>query len=166
MVASVLPEEQRDTAGKGKLMPEYKGVKGYVTMLAEQFNLPAAKLTVAHGRAFPEMSPNGMKYKPGAPKHCFWNAYELAARTRGKLRYVEGYANGGIPMEHAWCVDEHDRVIDPTWRPENGQHDDGDREYFGVVIPLPIVKLLRAENKGFGNVLQIRNSLTEGKIKL
>ncbi len=147
-------------------MPRYKGVKGYMEMLAEHFGDPSCKLVLVHGRTFSEMSPNGMKYKPGKPKHCYWNAYELAARTRGKLRYVEGYANGGIPMSHAWCIDEHDRVIDPTWRPDNGQYDDGDRDYFGIVIPLPIVKRLRAENKGIGTVLQTRNSLTKGKVKL
>lgn len=57
-------------------------------------------------------------------KECFKNATLLALERRD-LTYVEGYAVGIIPVNHAWCVDAEGRVVDPTW-PEVGT------EYYGV----------------------------------
>lgn len=73
------------------------------------------------------------RYPSMIPRACYWNAWKLAKRFRS-LRYVEGYAYGGlIPVMHAWCVDRDDRVIDPTWA---GVYDDlTEVAYFGVVVP-------------------------------
>lgn len=59
----------------------------------------------------------------GPWRNCFENAGEnvllpggMLAETESAYRYVEGTAwCGSIPAEHAWLVDENDRVIDPTW---------------------------------------------------
>lgn len=68
---------------------------------------------------------------------CFQNAFILAVRSRGRLRYCEGIAAGIIPMEHAWCIDADDRVVDPTWRDDDGVG------YIGVVVPLDAVRAVR-----------------------
>lgn len=52
-------------------------------------------------------------------KHCFRNAALLALGDED-LTYVEGYGTlktngGGVPLEHAWCVDARGRIYDPTW---------------------------------------------------
>jgi hypothetical protein len=96
-----------------------------------------ADLLVQHGRAFtPQPLPR--RYRRGLPHLCYDNAFTLAARTRGALRYCEGYAAGIIPVEHAWCIDAADRVVDPTWGP------DIPREiYFGIEIPLREVRAAR-----------------------
>jgi hypothetical protein len=71
----------------------------------------------------------------GIPKECFRNAALLALETG--LTYCEGYANSslGIPLEHAWVINQAGEVIDNTWR-------DVGLEYFGV--PFNRVYLERA----------------------
>ena len=52
----------------------------------------------------------------GKAKLCFMNAFQLMGN--GRYTYVEGIAmpsNTLFPVHHAWCVDAHNRVIDPTW---------------------------------------------------
>ncbi|WP_329072729.1 hypothetical protein [Amycolatopsis sp. NBC_01480] len=46
---------------------------------------------------------------------CYSNASGYS-ETHG-LTYVEGYGltEGGFGCAHAWCVDEHGNVHDPTW---------------------------------------------------
>lgn len=94
------------------------------------------ELVLQHGRAY-EAQPLPERYRRDVPKYCYHNAQTLAARSRGKLRYVEGYAmraDLGIPMQHAWCIDEQDRVVDPTWiDPEKA-------EYFGVPFDMATVR--------------------------
>ena len=47
-------------------------------------------------------------------KRCYANCVRAVIRNR-KLRYYEGYTTTiGIPIEHAFLVDENDQVIDPT----------------------------------------------------
>lgn len=71
--------------------------------------------------------------RPGTPKLCYHNAERLVRRSRGRLRYVEGFAlgpNSPLPVAHAWAADEQDRVVDPTWiAPDRSA-------YYGVEIPL------------------------------
>lgn len=66
---------------------------------------------------------------------CFSNA-TLKMSDNQSLTYVEGYAvHCGLPLEHAWCVDENGKVIDPTWKPTyvNGNAvPEGAIEYFGI----------------------------------
>jgi hypothetical protein len=59
---------------------------------------------------------------------CYMNSIHLAWE-RG-LTYVEGFACSeyGLPTLHAWCIDEHNIVVDPTWlHPERAA-------YIGVPI--------------------------------
>lgn len=50
------------------------------------------------------------------PRHCFHNSIMLSV-VRG-LPYVEGFAINpaiGMPVQHAWNLDDRGRVIDCTW---------------------------------------------------
>lgn len=75
------------------------------------------------------------------PSRCFQNAFVLASRSKGRLRYVEGVALSVIPLDHAWCVDENDCVVDPTWEVGHG------KVYFGAVFTLPDLRQLRRESR-------------------
>lgn len=93
-----------------------------------------ADLLLRHGRPY-DPHPFPARRTRGRPRQCYDNAFKLAARSRGRLRYAEGYAAGLIPVEHAWCLDDRSRVVDPTW-------DDG-VAYFGVELPLETVRAAR-----------------------
>lgn len=96
-----------------------------------------ADLLLRHGRPY-DPHPFPARLTRGTPCHCFDNAFTLARRSRGRLRYAEGYAAGLIPVEHAWCLDDCGRVVDPTW-------DDG-VAYFGVELPLEAVRAARRDD--------------------
>ena len=92
------------------------------------------------------------RYRTRMPRQCFDNAYKAAVASRGKLRYVEGYAHGGfMPVHHAWNIDTEGRIVDTTWC-----GDGEDRGYFtrpplgsaymGVVFDVPFVRNLRTDN--------------------
>ncbi|MEU6720414.1 hypothetical protein ABZ897_53945 [Nonomuraea sp. NPDC046802] len=66
----------------------------------------------------PAPLPTELSRWKGPEGACYDNAAALADAVPG-LRYVEGIANPGLthplPLDHAWCVDQHDVVHDPTW---------------------------------------------------
>lgn len=63
----------------------------------------------------------------GTPKQCYHNAAILSL-ARDDLTYVEGVARGILPVSHAWCINESNEVVDPTW-----SYDPTD-EYFGIAF--------------------------------
>lgn len=70
-------------------------------------------------------------YERGYPKHCFHNSYDLAVEEG--LIYVEGYAAGIIPIQHAWCIEPgSNKVIDVTT--------DALAEYVGIPFKMDYVK--------------------------
>jgi tRNA nucleotidyltransferase (CCA-adding enzyme) len=83
-----------------------------------------------HGKLFqhgPSESEVEYEFHAKTRKECFRNAL-LAAISHPELTYVEGYAYTGlIPVHHAWLVDQHGRVHDPTW-----EGLEGERVYLGV----------------------------------
>lgn len=103
-------------------------------------------LVLGLGRAWETQAlPPG--FRRGEPQQCFLNTL-VQCMTRDGLRYVEGYVlhpQLPIPIEHAWAVDEADRVIDVTLgNPEA-------HTYFGVEIPLKVVQEMvrQTERTGF-----------------
>lgn len=105
---------------------------------------PATAL-LQHARTFEPTDTNPDWFTRGPAKQGFDNATQVlvsrvAAGDTG-IRYAEGYAMDAelpIPMQHAWLVDEDNKVIDPTWR------DTTDNLYFGIVFETSFVlNLLR-----------------------
>jgi len=93
----------------------------------------------------------------GQPKHCFYNAYRLAAASRYQSRYtyVEGYAARLIPVHHAWVIDRDGNVIDPTW---NGQG----TAYFGIPFRTPYIVRHGSGPAGGYSVLAYNADLLSG----
>jgi|APSaa5957512535_1039671.scaffolds.fasta_scaffold02528_4 hypothetical protein len=87
-------------------------------------------------------------------KQCFGNSAR-AIMSGHNLRYCEGFVNWhGIPIEHAFCIDENNKVIDLTFGIDpkirnkrakkygidlNETVQEFGNEYFGVIIPKNIV---------------------------
>ena len=109
--------------------------KGFKYVCFEEFVLN-------EGRIYEEFSPRASRYQPGIPKNCFTNAFLAASRSRGNLRYVEGFAYGTIlPVLHGWNIDSEDRIVDVTWY-EGGVVSAGEA-YMGVVFDLDEVREVR-----------------------
>jgi hypothetical protein len=81
-----------------------------------------------HGQVFNNTNPPP-KIKRGKMGYCFHNSWNyIGDREHLDLTYVEGMAGvpGKIEVLHAWAVDKHGNVIDPTWK----YHPD--IEYIGI----------------------------------
>ena len=89
------------------------------------------------------------EYRMGEIKMCFKNAAELALADPS-LTYHEGYAVGraGIPVLHAWCVDEDGGVVDPTW-PTDGA-DPTEWTYLGCGFQTDFVCRVLVEKETWG----------------
>lgn len=99
---------------------------------------------MAHGRDY-RFNKKSFKGKRGEPKNCYGNSTMLAAMNPD-LTYVEGKVTiHGVPLDHAWCVNEKGRVVDPTII-NKGQVG----EYFGVPFKTRYVKRAVMINKYFG----------------
>jgi hypothetical protein len=107
--------------------------EGYHYLCLEDFVLQ-------NGQAFPELSPHAGRYIQRPLKACFDNTFQMVSRSRGKLRYVEGYAMCGFfPVHHAWAIDEDERVIDRTWS-------DPGTGYYGIIVPIDYVRNIRTRD--------------------
>jgi hypothetical protein len=78
--------------------------------------LPGNKMVafmLEHGRDYP-VGQHTFSLPRAEPKACFRNAAILAFKLP-HLTYVEGKVGVfGVPIEHAWCIDEEGVVVDPT----------------------------------------------------
>lgn len=85
---------------------------------------------LAYGRDWKPSEASPAWLVMGPKRNCFANALAYAV-DRSDVYYVEGYAVDrqlGIPMEHAWLVDNRGSVIDPTW------DDPEENDYFGIAF--------------------------------
>lgn len=89
-----------------KIRSSVQSTHGYHYSSIEDFVLQ-------EGRSF-EPKPLPKHIQKMQMKMCFMNAFQLAT-TYNNYKYVEGYASGIIPVQHAWCVDDDGNVVDPTW---------------------------------------------------
>lgn len=83
---------------------------------------------------------------PRGEQHgCFMNATHLALWNQD-LTYVEGKIEiHGVPIDHAWCIDANDTVVDPTVV-DVGQI----TGYCGVPFKIEYVKRAMRLNKRYG----------------
>jgi hypothetical protein len=75
------------------------------------------------------------------------NAFEYAHHIDPSLTYVEGFASRWHEDSwwfdgHAWCVDNKERVIDPTWRAQFGNIPIEQWRYFGIPFETSFVSRL------------------------
>ena len=121
------PEAQRATQ---------KDLSGFLRMVAsvqEESHLPdnmtaPARFVLNEGKQF-LFDAQTYAGKRGRAHECYANAGRLALSNPTKT-YVEGYVVvHGIPIEHAWVVDEEGKVQDPTITGPKGIGG-----YFGVPI--------------------------------
>ncbi len=90
---------------------------------------------------------SGVLAQNATMKACYYNCQTTLMRNPN-LRYYEGFAFNIIPMDHAWLIDSHGQVVDPTWALISGW-DKFKPDYFGIHIPREIVEadLLALERK-------------------
>jgi hypothetical protein len=91
----------------------YQGLMQMLEFMAKHQNEEsAAARLLKHGMAYP-VGPGTFLGRKGKRHMCFMNAAHKALEGEGT--YVEGYVlMRGIPIEHAWVVDEAGVVIETT----------------------------------------------------
>lgn len=101
-------------------------------------------LVLAYGQPFIKQIKSPFQ---GEPKSCFKNCYQ-ALYDFPKLSYCEGFAisNLGIPIIHAWLVNDNLEVIDPTWIGERFQNS----AYFGIVFTEDFVLEIVNKTRSYG----------------
>lgn len=96
------------------------------------------------GKIF-KVSSEIIKVKKGKPRECFKNAFHLADSVKG-YTYVEGFATTKLipsfTVLHAWCINEKQEIIDPTW-------DDGN-EYMGIPFNMKYIRNIMLSRKKYG----------------
>ena len=76
---------------------------------------PIAGLSLKFGRRW-KAAELPFDVKLGRQHQCFQESRALVLAQPKRFTYVEGYAfKRLLPLHHAWCVDEHGNVVDPTW---------------------------------------------------
>ena len=139
----------KSSAVKGLPSPEAQAeaassLKSFVKIVAGHFPQAAPAIVFRHGQQF-SITDQTYSGKRGQPQQCFKNAANLALMNP-KYTYVEGYvAVHGVPIEHAWVVDEKGGVVDPTIRDPRGVGG-----YFGVPFRPDYVAKTLLKNRIYG----------------
>lgn len=126
-----------------------------------------------HARAFRSMPIDGADLavvRRAAPrrlpmKQCFQNAARTVLNDMtGRLRYVEGFAHGIIPVHHAWVTLDGEALVDVTWNRERstsqalaskvvGEFDEAEMGYVGVVFSTERLRRFILETETYGSLL-------------
>lgn len=103
---------------------EKNGIPEHIKILSVE------EFTTTYGMFFGENNELPDYVDRGEIKQCFTNSSQQFIQLGGDLAYVEGIAMGKelcFPVHHAWLVDEHGKVYDPTWT-----YAPGEALYYGV----------------------------------
>jgi hypothetical protein len=107
-------------------------------------NAPTAFL-LKHGRDYP-IGPHSYALPRMVQKQCYQNA-TLLTLDFPHLTYVEGKIScHGVPLDHAWCIDEEGVVVDPTIDNSDGHITD----YFGVPFRTDYLHRAVTRNRVYG----------------
>lgn len=118
-----------------------------------------SQFLLKHGRAW-GTGPQTYAGERDEAKMCFSNAGSRVIED-DKLTYVEGFATSfGVPIEHAWMVDEDGIVIDPTWW--LSERDTEPHEYYGVAFSTEYLKE-RILETGYWGILDYNVELLKGE---
>lgn len=146
-------EHMKEIAVRMKEMEERAAVEGWSDMRRQ-----LESRRVAFGKNIPNdfLLDNGRDYAIGQfsfslPRQeaqaCFANATHLAV-DMPHLTYVEGkVACFGVPLDHAWCIDQEGLVVDPTIRDGHDGHISG---YFGIAFRTDYVRKAALTNRNYG----------------
>lgn len=138
------PEQKTTDDGSVELEPGTSGLKTYLEMISkfygDQPSVP--KFILEHGREWPV---DDKSFIGGTPHQCYMNAAH-AVLENPKLTYVEGYISvHGVPISHAWTVDEQGKVRDYTIRDPKGI-----QGYYGVPFQQKFLEKQLLKNKIYG----------------
>jgi hypothetical protein len=109
--------------------------------------MPMIKFLLDHGVEY-RHGPGSFTGRRAEPKACFQNA-TLLMLEQPDLTYVEGKVSVyGLPIDHAWCVDQNGLVIDPTLVGDSDLSRLGG--YFGIPFERDYVLKACKTNKVYG----------------
>jgi hypothetical protein len=149
----------------GTELPAFRSAREYVVSQASQSD--AKRKTdrpLAYDSPFDLFAKHGHEYSAnplpeglevGAPRKCFTNALAAVESNPTRFRYLEGEAGPAWSSEfwwrrHAWIIDDEDRAFDVTWPWISQTHSASESSYFGVIVPLEVVKAILPSRGGRG----------------
>src|SRR5882757_4091098 len=101
---------------------------------------------LVNGQSFPT-TPDTFSGPRMEAKMCFMNATHLAL-AKSAMIYCEGYVEiYGIAINHAWCVSQQGKVIDPTMTQEPN---DRIGEYYGIPFKTDYLQKSIVKNGYYG----------------
>lgn len=105
-------------------------------------------LVLTEGQSF-ERKPLPRHARKMRAKMCYHNATYCVFGDPDRYRYVEGWAAGIIPMQHAFVLDLEDgKIFDPTW-----PRDENHTAYLGIVFPTDYVIDQMMTNDTYGIIV-------------
>lgn len=145
-------------------MSDYQGVVGFIEATLTLSRMSRARghrmvgggleaFLYQHGRRWP-YQPLPAAVKPGSRGECYRNAAMLVLRDC-EFIYCEGLALGAVlPVQHAWCLDDAGRVIDPTWH--GLKHDVEQLEYVGIAFQTEYLRDVLLDSKRWTGLIDGR----------
>ena len=139
-------------------------LKRHVAAMARVWGNPMHRFLLDHGRDYPT-GPHSFSMPRGKPQACYQNSTHLALDLP-HLTYVEGYVTVyGVPINHAWCIDEEGVVVDVTIdRAISGGGTARIGEYFGVPFRADYVRKAAILNAHYGLLDPYYNRKTVTKL--
>lgn len=123
-------------------------IREHLLALATAFDHKPSGFIVEYGEPH-YLTPRSFAGRRGRQGECYRNAALLAMGSG--LIYVEGYvAVYGVPIEHAWCIDDDGAVVDPTMRPAVDGTFDRITDFYGVPFETQYVSQAANTNAVWG----------------
>ena len=134
-------------------------IQGFMDLLAVTGSEKVAEFMAEHGVWYtPPERPRPKGFRKMTDRRCYGNSFTVMHRG---FTYVEGWAANfmGMPIHHAWVVDDEGNMIDPTWRQVG-------LAYYGVPFAKGFVYDMVAKGMTYGVLDKIDYSqpLPEGAI--
>lgn len=109
---------QQELASLHQFMGRWQDLRDFHERMGSGIKVPKTidETLLEVGRPFTARSLLDDKDVRPESRECYWNAWQLFLRQPG-LHYCEGMVvleGFGMPVLHGWCIDEEDRVWDPS----------------------------------------------------
>jgi hypothetical protein len=154
----------QDGVGTDASKPSDEGLSQHLTMVAklqtDNHQHSNADFVLKNGQQY-KVTKDSFKGKRDKAKLCYMNAGKIAMENSART-YVEGFISFmGIPVQHAWTVDDKGNVFDTTLK--GGEDIKNVKGYFGVPFEQSYVSKTALKTKVWGIISRTNPDLWNAK---